>query len=88
MEKTWSVIKTFLSENVIKLVCSALTLADKIFDYFRNAKKAEAAEKADAEVKKAEREIDDACDKGGIDDLFDAAEKLKNARRKKKEAGR
>ena len=88
MEKTWNAIRAFLSENVIKLICSALAFADKVLDYLRESKKDKALKQAEAELKKAEKKVDDACDGGGVDELFDAAEELKKARRKEKEARR
>jgi hypothetical protein len=86
VEKTWNAIRAFLSENVVRLVCSALALADKVLDYVRESRKDKALKQAEAELKKAEGKVDDACDKGGVDDLFEAAEELKKARRKEKEA--
>ena len=44
-------------------------------------------QQSEKEIQKAEKKIDDACDKGGIDDLFDAAEKLKKAKQKKRRPG-
>ena len=86
MEKIWKNIKVFLERNLIKLLCSVVSVTGKIIDYLQDRRKDKIQQQSEKEIQKAEKKIDDACDKGGIDDLFDAAEELKKAKQKKKEA--
>lgn len=86
MEKIWKNIKAFLERNLIKLLCGIVSVIGKIIDYLQDRRKDKIRQQSEKEIQKAEKKIDDACDKGGIDDLFDATEELKKAKQKKKEA--
>ena len=82
MENFWKNIKLFLGENVIKLFCSLVSVAGKIIDYLRDRQNNKIQQQNEEKIQEAEKKIDDACDKGGIDDLFEAAEELKKAKKK------
>lgn len=82
MENFWKNIKLFLSENVIKLLYGVVSVAGKIIDYLRDRQNSKIQQQDKEKIQEAEKKIDDACDKGGIDDLFEAAEELKGARQK------
>ena len=86
MDNFWKNIKQFLNGNLIRLLCSIVAVAGKAIDYLQDKRKDKIQQQSEKEIQKAEKKIDDACDKGGIDDLFDAAEELKKAKQKKKEA--
>lgn len=86
MENFWKNLKVLLERNLIGLLCGITSVAGKIVDYLQDRRKDKAEAQAEKEMQKAEKKIDDACDKGGVADLFDAAETLKKAKQKKKEA--
>ena len=86
MENFWKNLKVLLERNVISLLYGVVSVVGKIIDYLQCRRKDKAKQQAERDMQKAEKKVDDACDKGGIDDLFDAAEALKRAKQKEKDA--
>ncbi len=82
MENFWKNIKLFLSENMIKLLCGVISVAGKIIDYMRDRQNSKIQQQNEEKIQEAEKKIDAACDKGGINDLFEAVEELKKAKKK------
>lgn len=84
MENVWKIAKEFLQRNLVRLLSDFVKVAGKIVDYFQCVHDDAEADKAEKTLEKAEKKVDQACDKGGIDDLFDAAVEMKKAKGKMK----
>lgn len=82
MENFWTSMKLFLGKNAVELLCRVASAVEKVVDYLQGRRRDKARQQAESEIRKAEKKVDDACDKGGIDDLFDAAEAVRKASRK------
>ena len=80
MKKIWNVVLLFLERNLVKLLSDVTCVTGKIIDYLENRRKDSARKQIDTGLKKAEAKVDDACDKGDINGLLDAAEELKKAK--------
>lgn len=85
MENFWNTLKQFLERNVVKLLCSVVTLLEKAIDFLSDVRKDKLKNEAEKKVQEAEKKIDEACDSGDLDDLFDAAEQLRRAKKAEKE---
>ena len=88
MNDIWTALKRFLEKNLLKTLSEFFATVGKVIDFLRERRIDEKKSEAGKEVKAAEKKIDKACDSGGLDDLFDAASELANAKRKQKEIGR
>lgn len=63
----------------------AIQFFSKLIDFLANKRKDKIKKEAEQKIDKAEKKIDKACDSGNIQDLFDAAEDMKNAKKLIKE---
>lgn len=63
----------------------AIQFFSKLIDFLANKRKDKIKKEAEQKIDKAEKKIDNACDSGNIQDLFDAAEDMKNAKKLIKE---
>ena len=86
MSNIWETIKLLLEKNVIKLLCCMVSVAEKIVDFMSEKRKDKLKQEAQKELSNAEKAVDQACDSGDLNDLFDAAAEIKRVKKKIKEA--
>ena len=83
MEKTWEIVKLLAQKSVVALLSGLVAVAGKVVDYLQGRREDKAREKAEAEAEKAEKKLKDACEKGDVKDLIDAAEGVGKAKGRK-----
>jgi len=82
MDSFAKIVRELVANGLVPLLSKFLDAVLAVFRYLGRRQDAKDQKKAETAVGKAEKKVDDACDKGGIGDLFDAAAELAKAKKK------